>query len=65
MGKQRRIIYNDDGAAEKPSYNPEATAEGFLDAYFNSAVDTQVDTWVYNWGNVRWTPLSRQAKGCC
>ncbi len=51
MSKQRRIIYNDDGAAEKPSHNPEATAAGFLDVYFNSAVDTQVDSWFYNWGN--------------
>jgi len=45
---KRRIIYNDDGAAEKPSHNPEATAEGFLDAYFNPALGTQVDTWFYN-----------------
>ncbi len=51
MSRQRRIIYNDDGTAEKPSHNPEATAEGFLDAYFNSAVGSQVDSWFYNVGN--------------
>ncbi len=51
MSKQRRIIYNDDGAAEKPSHNPEASAEGFLAAYFNSAVGSQVDSWFYNVGN--------------
>lgn len=50
MSKQRRIIFNDDGAAEKPSHNPEATAEGFLAAYFNSAVGSQVDSWFYSVG---------------
>ena len=44
MSRQRRIIYNDDGAAEKPSHNPDATEAGFLDAYFNAAIGTQVDT---------------------
>jgi len=51
MGKQRRIIYNDDGAAEKPVYNPGASVEGFLAAYFNSCVNTQVDSWFYNYGD--------------
>jgi len=48
MSKTRRIIYNDDGAAEKPSHNPKATAEGFLAAYFNSSIGTQVDSWFWN-----------------
>ena len=48
MSRQRRIIYNDDGATEKPSHNPDATEAGFLDAYFNAAIGTQVDTWIYN-----------------
>ena len=48
---KRRIIYDDDGAAEKPSNNPDATVEGFLGSYFNSAVDTQVDSWFYNYGD--------------
>lgn len=49
--KKRRIIYNDDGAAEKPVYNPEATVEGFLSAYFNASLGTQVDSWFYNYGD--------------
>jgi hypothetical protein len=51
MRKRRRIIYNDDGAAEKPSNNPDATVEGFLASHFNSSVGTQVDSWFYNYGD--------------
>ena len=51
MSNRRRIIYNDDGVAEKPSHNPQATAEEFLDVCFNPAIGTQLDCWFYNVGN--------------
>ena len=50
--KQRRIIYNDDGGATKVDFNPAAAdgPEGFLSCYFDTAIDTQVDSWFYNVG---------------
>ena len=60
--RKRRLIYQEDGAAEKPSHSPEATAACFLATVIDDAVDSQVDTWTYNVGNC-W--LNKDGPVCC